>query len=216
MGGGCAELTFRATVSHLSQAKLIAGRIIPAIATATALATGFVGLELLKVAQGGKARKRGGGERLRPGGNLALNSYSFPLPLSQPVEAYRNTFANLALPLFAMAEPIPPKRVSHGALAWSLWDRWTVEGDVTVAQLLAWFQAKGLTAYSVSCGQSLVYNSIFPKHKERLERAVSAVVRDVAKLVIPPSRNHFDVVVACEARARRREKTGGVGLWGCV
>lgn len=27
----------------------------------------------------------------------------------KPIEAYRNTFANLALPLFSMAEPIPPK-----------------------------------------------------------------------------------------------------------
>lgn len=27
----------------------------------------------------------------------------------KPIEAFRNTFANLALPLFAMAEPIPPK-----------------------------------------------------------------------------------------------------------
>ena len=69
---------------------------------------------------------------------------------------------------------------------------------ITVAELLAWFEAKGLTAYSVSCGQSLVYNNIFPKHKERLGRKVSEVVAEVCKLEVPPSRRHFDVVVACE------------------
>jgi ubiquitin-activating enzyme E1 len=51
---------------------------------------------------------------------------------AKPIEAYRNTFANLALPLFAMAEPIPAKSFEHKELKWSIWDRWIIEGDKTV------------------------------------------------------------------------------------
>ncbi len=58
-----------------------------------------------------------------------------PGPKGKPVEAYRNTFANLALPLFAMAEPIPPKVTKYNGLEFSLWDRWTLEGDLTVREV---------------------------------------------------------------------------------
>ncbi|CAI5990936.1 unnamed protein product [Closterium sp. NIES-64] len=150
------------------KAKFIAGRIIPAIATTTALATGLVCLELYKVLQGAKA------------------------------SALRNTFANLALPLFSMAEPVPPKSVKHKELTWTVWDRWTVEGDVTMQELLDWFKAKGLDAYSISCGQALLFNSLFPRHKERLPRKVLDIAKEVAKLEVPAYRRHFDVVVACE------------------
>lgn len=150
------------------KAKFIAGRIIPAIATTTAMATGLVCLELYKVI------------------------------LNHEVEKYRNTFANLALPLFSMAEPVPPKIIKHGILSWSVWDRWVIAGNLTLRELLDWFQDKGLSAYSISCGQSLIYNSIFPKHKERLDRKVLDLARDIAKLEIPIDRRHFDIVVACE------------------
>ena len=65
-------------------------------------------------------------------------------------------------------------------------------------QVLDWFQARGLTAYSISCGQSLLYNNIFPKHRERLDKRMSELVGSVAKQEIPAWRDHFDVVVACE------------------
>lgn len=63
------------------------------------------------------------------------------------LEQYRNTFANLALPLFSMAEPVPPKRVTYGEQKWSIWDRWIVKGDVTLKELLDWFSEKNLSAY---------------------------------------------------------------------
>ncbi|KAL5197977.1 hypothetical protein ABZP36_001489 [Zizania latifolia] len=151
------------------KAKFIAGRIIPAIATSTAMATGLVCLELYKVIAGG-----------------------------HPVEDYRNTFANLALPLFSMAEPVPPKVMKHQGMSWTVWDRWSIKGNVTLAEFLQWFSDKGLSAYSVSYGTSLLYSNMFARHKDRLNKKVVDVAREISKVDVPEYRRHLDVVAACE------------------
>ncbi|KAK8921758.1 Ubiquitin-activating enzyme E1 1 [Platanthera zijinensis] len=151
------------------KAKFIAGRIIPAIATATALATGLVCLELYKILAGG-----------------------------HKVEDYRNTFANLALPLFSMAEPVAPKEFKHRDMKWTVWDRWIIEGNLTLRELLDWLSDRGLKAYSISCGTSLLYNSMFGRHIDRMDKKIADLARDVAKVEVPSWRRHVDVVVACE------------------
>lgn len=151
------------------KAKFIAGRIIPAIATSTAMATGLVCLELYKVLDG-----------------------------EHKLEDYRNSFANLALPLFSMAEPVPPKVIKHEDMKWTVWDRWVLKGNPTLRELLQWLQNKGLNAYSISHGSCLLYNSMFPRHRERMDKKLVDLVIEVAKAELPSYRQHFDVVVACE------------------
>lgn len=125
--------------------KFIAGKIIPAIATTTALVTGLVNLELYKIVDG-----------------------------KTDIEQYKNGFVNLALPFFGFSEPIAsPKGTYKGhdgdVTIDKLWDRFEVE-NVTLQQFLDDFEKKGLSITMVSSGVSLLYASFYPpsKNKDRL------------------------------------------------
>lgn len=161
--------------------KKIAGRIIPAIATTTAMITGLVGLELYKVVQGA----------------------------SVPIERYRNSFVNLALPSFVQSEPMPctknksdpAKGLKYYPEGWTLWDNFVIdEGDITFQQLLDLFKAKhNLEVTSVSCGTTLVYNPYFPNHKNRLGTKISEFVRtSVPSYDLKDTDKHLYIVVLTE------------------
>lgn len=127
-------------VADRHKTKFIAGKIIPAIATTTALVTGLVILELYKVIDG-----------------------------KTDLEQYKNGFVNLALPFFGFSEPIAsPKGKYQGSTGEvtidKLWDRFEVE-DVTLTEFLEYFEEKGLTVTMVSSGVSLLYASFYPPKK---------------------------------------------------
>ena len=125
--------------------KFIAGKIIPAIATTTALVTGLVNLELYKIIDGKK-----------------------------DIEQYKNGFVNLALPFFGFSEPIASPKGKYIGVDGEveidkLWDRFEVE-NVTLKQFVEDFKTKGLDIQMISSGVSLLYASFYPaaKLKDRL------------------------------------------------
>ncbi|KPA40444.1 ubiquitin-activating enzyme e1 [Fusarium langsethiae] len=153
--------------------KFIAGKIIPAIATTTALVTGLVVLELYKIIDG-----------------------------KDDLEQYKNGFINLALPFFGFSEPIASPKVEYqgpdGKVTLDkIWDRFEIE-DITLQELLDTFKAKGLTISMLSSGVSLLYASFFPpsKLKERYALKLSQLVETISKKPIPAHQKEviFEIV----------------------
>ncbi|MBW0490378.1 hypothetical protein O181_030093 [Austropuccinia psidii MF-1] len=140
--------------------KLIAGRIIPAIATTTALVAGLVCIELCKI-----------------------------IDKKQKLDVFKNGFVNLALPFFGFSEPIAAAKNKYYDTEWTLWDRFDIGYDITLQGLIDYFRdEKKLEITMLSSGVSMLYSSFMAKKKveERLKMKMSQLVEVVSKKPIPP------------------------------
>lgn len=153
---------YKIELADRHKTKFIAGKIIPAIATTTALVTGLVIMEFYKVVDG-----------------------------KDDIEQYKNGFINLALPFFGFSEPIASPKSTYkskeGDVAIDkIWDRFDIQ-DITLQELIDFFEKKGLNITMLSSGVSLLYASFFgpAKLKDRYAMKLSELVEHISKKPIP-------------------------------
>ncbi|CAF3464770.1 unnamed protein product [Rotaria sp. Silwood1] len=156
-----------------SKIKRIAGNIIPAIATTTAMVTGLVCLEVYKFIQGHK--------------NL---------------ESYKNAFVNLALPFFGFSEPVPPRKQTYLDHEFTLWDRFDIQGDMTLEQFLEYFKKEHkLIVTMLSTGLTVLYSPHFMKQPSRagdMKRKVSEIYETLTNTKIPSHVRSLILDFTCE------------------
>jgi ubiquitin-activating enzyme E1 len=144
------------------KSKLIAGRIIPAIATTTSMVAVLVGLELYKVVQG-----------------------------HRNIDLYKNGFANLALPFVTFSTPIAAPRYKYYDNEWTLWDRFVIsneDGEKTLEEFMKYFKdTHKLEITMLSQGVSMLYSFFMPANrlKDRLKMPMSEVVEKVSNKKLP-------------------------------
>jgi hypothetical protein len=138
-------------------------------------------------------------------GLVCLELYKLASVTQKPLTDFRNSFVNLALPLFSFCEPVSPIKHKSSATqraipeGWTLWDTMDLHGDMTFQQLIDMFKTKyNYNIISVSIGQAMAYNAYLPTLKTRASLKLSEVCKKVMGDSYDPKKKYVDLNVVGE------------------
>ena len=168
--------------SDRQKTKMIAGKIIPAIATTTAAITGLVAMQIYTTLQTDK------------------------------LDFMRGAYINLGVNLFVLTEPGPkietrdkdydpimlgPVRAIPSK--WTCWDKMTVNKSMTIQELIDYFTSEyKLEASIITCKGITLIQTFQPSAKTRLGRKVEELYEELSKSKIPAITDNLILEVSCD------------------
>ena len=146
--------------------KMIAGKIIPAIATTTAAITGIVSLQLYTLYQTNKI------DFLRDCYlNLGINS----MIMSEPREVIKMQDKDNDPILLGPVKAIPPH--------WTVWDKIVINESMTCQQLIDYVMEKYKVDVSIiTAGNTTIIQTFMPNNKSRLNQKIEDIYNQQSKI----------------------------------
>lgn len=162
---------YRIPAASQLEIKGIAGNIIPALATTTAMICGFVSLEL----------------------------YKMHSVVPKDINEFRDGFINLGTSSYTLSVPNPCQNtVLPNGLHFNLWDKWILEGDLTLDEAIQMLESKyNIKVTALTVGQIMVFCDFMPTPEEYKTTKVRELYINVAKLKIPENKSVFSITVEC-------------------
>lgn len=147
-------MNYRMDPKDKLEVKRIAGKIIPAIATTTAMICGLGALEMYKI------------HSIEP----------------KKVEDFRFASINLAISMFAISEALPCVSTTCplNGEPFNLWTKWTIEGDLTLGQFIEAVKEK----YKVDVDMATVGNSLLYASFQRDAKSVARMQEKISATLV--------------------------------
>lgn len=163
---------------------MIAGKIIPAIATTTAAVTGLVSLQI------------------------------YTLLTTKKIDFMRNAFMNLAVSLFVLTEPgekievkdkendpillgpvkaVPPK--------WSVWDKIVIQGPLTVKEFISQINTTYNVDVSIITSKGVtIIQTFMPSNKDRLNQRIEDIFVKNSKYELRESVTYIPLEISADTQ----------------